>query len=81
MFALVEPLGACHHASVKEHRAAVDWTEEISVSYLSECRFPKRRTLVSLSPEYSAEGRMLTEKFVSVLPSIVFRQNAKLLNI
>ena len=29
IFAFVEPLGGCHHVSVREHRTAVDWAEEI----------------------------------------------------
>lgn len=29
IFAFVEPLGDTHHVSVREHRTALDWTEEI----------------------------------------------------
>lgn len=29
IFAFVEPLGGTHHVSVREHRTAVDWAEEI----------------------------------------------------
>lgn len=29
IFAFVEPLGGAHHVSVREHRTAIDWAEEI----------------------------------------------------
>ena len=29
IFAFIEPLGGTHHVSVREHRTAVDWAEEI----------------------------------------------------
>ena len=29
IFAFIEPLGGKHHVSVREHRTAVDWAEEI----------------------------------------------------
>ena len=38
IFAFVEPLGGCHHVSVREHRTAVDWAEEIK--YLVDVMYP-----------------------------------------
>lgn len=38
IFAFVEPLGGAHHVSVREHRTAVDWTEEIK--YLVDVMYP-----------------------------------------
>ena len=38
IFAFVEPLGGKHHASVHEHRTAVDWAYEIK--YLSDEMYP-----------------------------------------
>ena len=32
IFAFVEPLGGVHHVSVREHRTATDWAEEIQIS-------------------------------------------------
>ena len=39
IFAFVEPLGGCHHVSVREHRTAVDWAEEIK--YLVDVMYPE----------------------------------------
>ena len=40
IFAFVEPLGGVHHVSVREHRTAMDWAEEIQylvdVMYVSK---------------------------------------------
>ncbi len=38
IFAFVEPLGGCPHVSVREHRTAVDWAEEIK--YLVDVMYP-----------------------------------------
>ena len=38
IFAFVEPLGGRHHVSVREHRTAVDWAEEIK--YLVDKMYP-----------------------------------------
>ena len=38
IFAFVEPLGGAHHVSVREHRTAIDWTEEIK--YLADVMYP-----------------------------------------
>ena len=38
IFAFVEPLGGCHHVSVREHRTSVDWAEEIK--YLVDVMYP-----------------------------------------
>ena len=40
IFAFVEPLGGRHYISVREHRTALDWAEEIR--YLVECLFRTR---------------------------------------
>lgn len=38
IFAFIEPLGGMHHVSVREHRTAKDWAEEIK--YLSDVMYP-----------------------------------------
>ncbi len=38
MLAFIEPLGGKHHVSVREHRTATDWAEEIR--YLVEEMYP-----------------------------------------
>ena len=38
IFAFVEPLGGKHHVSIREHRTAVDWAEEIK--YLVDEMYP-----------------------------------------
>ena len=38
IFAFVEPLGGRHHTSVHEHRAALDWAEEIK--HLVDVMYP-----------------------------------------
>lgn len=38
IFAFVEPLGGTHHVSVREHRTALDWAEEIK--YLVDVIYP-----------------------------------------
>jgi len=38
IFAFVEPLGGRHHTSVHEHRAAIDWANEIK--YLTDEMYP-----------------------------------------
>lgn len=38
IFAFVEPLGGVHHVSVREHRTAIDWAEEIQ--YLVDVMYP-----------------------------------------
>ena len=38
IFTFVEPLGGKHHVSVREHRTAVDWAEEIK--YLVDVLYP-----------------------------------------
>jgi len=44
IFAFVEPLGGVHHVSVREHRTAVDWAEEIK--YLSDVMYPDVKKIV-----------------------------------
>lgn len=38
IFAFIEPLGGIHHISVREHRTAKDWAEEIK--YVSDVIYP-----------------------------------------
>lgn len=38
IFAFIEPLGGMHHISVREHRTAKDWAEEIK--YVSDVIYP-----------------------------------------
>ena len=38
IFAFIEPLGGRHHVSVREHRTAIDWAEEIK--YLVDEMYP-----------------------------------------
>ena len=44
IFAFVEPLGGKHHVSVREHRTAVDWAEEIK--YLVDEMYPNADKIV-----------------------------------
>lgn len=44
IFAFIEPLGGKHHVSVKEHRTAVDWAEEIK--YLVDVMYPDVEKIV-----------------------------------
>lgn len=44
IFAFVEPLGGTHHVSVREHRTAVDWAEEIK--YLVDTMYPDAEKIV-----------------------------------
>ena len=44
IFAFVEPLGGCHHISVREHRTAVDWAEEIK--NLVDVMYPNAEKIV-----------------------------------
>ncbi len=44
IFAFVEPLGGAYHVSVREHRTAVDWTEEIK--YLVDVMYPDAKKII-----------------------------------
>lgn len=44
IFVFVEPLGGVRHISVREHRTAVDWAEEIR--YLADVRYPDRDKII-----------------------------------
>ena len=44
IFAFVEPLGGKHHVSVREHRTATDWAEEIR--YLSDVMYPDAEKII-----------------------------------
>ena len=44
MFAFVEALGGRHHVSVREHRTAVDWAEEIR--YLADVMYPDAEKII-----------------------------------
>ncbi len=44
IFAFIEPLGGNHHVSVREHRTATDWTEEIR--YLSDVMYPDAEKII-----------------------------------
>ena len=44
IFAFIEPLGGCHHVSVREHRTAVDWAEEIK--YLVDVMYPDAEKII-----------------------------------
>lgn len=44
IFAFVEPLGGKHHASIREHRTAEDWAEEIQ--YLVDVMYPDVEKIV-----------------------------------
>lgn len=44
IFAFVEPLGGVHHVSVREHRRAVDWAEEIK--YLVDVMYPDAEKII-----------------------------------
>ena len=44
IFAFIEPLGGMHHVSVREHRTAKDWAEEIK--YLSDVMYPDAEKII-----------------------------------
>lgn len=44
IFAFIEPLGGKHHVSVREHRTAVDWAEEIK--YLVDVMYPNAEKII-----------------------------------
>lgn len=44
IFVFVEPLGGVRHISVREHRTAVDWAEEIR--YLADVRYTDRDKII-----------------------------------
>ena len=44
IFAFVEPLGGTHHVSVREHRTAFDWAEEIK--YLVDVMYPDAEKII-----------------------------------
>ena len=44
IFAFVEPLGGKHHASVRGHRTATDWAEEIK--YLVDVMYPEAEKII-----------------------------------
>ena len=44
IFAFVEPLGGTHHVSVREHRTAFDWAEEIK--YLVDVMYPDAEKVI-----------------------------------
>ena len=44
IFTFIEPLGGKHHVSVREHRTAVDWAEEIK--YLVDVMYPAAEKII-----------------------------------
>lgn len=44
IFVFVEPLGGVRHVSVREHRTAVDWAEEIK--YLVDTSYPDKQKII-----------------------------------
>lgn len=44
IFAFIEPLGGMHHVSVREHRTAIDWAEEIK--YLTDVLYPDAEKII-----------------------------------
>ena len=44
IFAFIEPLGGNHHVSVREHRTAVDWAEEIK--YTVDVMYPEAEKIL-----------------------------------
>lgn len=74
IFAFIEPLGGRRHVSVREHRTAADWAEEIK--YLSDVMYPDAEKIVlvmdnlnthkaaSLYKKYpAAEARRIIKRF------------------
>lgn len=44
IFMFIEPLGGIRHVSVREHRTATDWAEEIK--YLVDTRYPDKQKII-----------------------------------
>ena len=52
IFAFVEPLGGKRHVSVREHRTATDWAEEIK--YLSDVMYPGAEKIILVMDNLNA---------------------------
>ena len=59
IFAFIEPLAGKHHVSVREHRTAVDWAEEIK--YLADIMYPDAEKIV-LVMDPAAEARRIIKR-------------------
>lgn len=59
IFAFIEPLAGKHHVSVREHRTAVDWAEEIK--YLADIMYPDTEKIV-LVMDPAAEARRIIKR-------------------
>ena len=58
IFAFVEPLGGTHHVSVREHRTAVDWAEEIK--YLVDVMYPDAEKIILVMDNLNTISRLLS---------------------
>lgn len=50
IFAFLEPLGGHHRVSVREHRTATDWAEEIQ--YLVDEMYPDAEKIILVMDKY-----------------------------
>lgn len=55
IFVSVEPLGGVRHVSVREHRTAVDWAEDIR--YLVDVSYPDRDKIILVMDNLSTHAR------------------------
>ena len=54
IFVFVEPLGSIRHVSVREHRTAVDWAEEIK--YLVDTGYPNKQKIILVMDNLNTHG-------------------------
>ena len=74
IFAFVEPLGGTHHVSVREHRTAIDWAEEIR--YLVDIMYPDAEKIILVMDNLNTHNiSALYERFP---PAHAFRLSQRL---
>ena len=64
IFAFIEPLAGKHHVSVREHRTATDWAEEIK--YLCDVMYPDTDKIASLYKKYRPEEAFRLRKRLEI---------------
>ena len=76
IFAFVEPLGGAHHVSVREHRTAIDWAEEIK--YLADVMYPDVEKIILVMDNLnthkpaSLSGHDVKFDFCNIKPAAMF---------
>lgn len=76
IFAFIEPLGGMHHVSVRGHRTAEDWAEEIK--YLSDVMYPDAEKIILIMDNLNTHK---TSSLYKVFPPEEARRIVKRLEI